>query len=276
LPNVVILSAPRKTRPFFLTAINIVILKTPREPETASRILSYQGILVMQFMQTQWKIRIACVAAMLSCATPAFAQYNGQPQYPNQQTMPQQQPMYAMPPQGGYAPQGMAAVMPQGGGVSPQGMQAPAQNLTIGQWFTRYDQIRHDAQMSPMERQQADNLMSKGLSILVPGDTKVATKQLLSTLVGRYQRACFQLKELPVIAPTQQLHTSYWNYFNTAGGLFSDYLRVQDNLFMTDPSGSPLAATLMQRKQSLEALEARCKQIDASARAQFGIPAYPF
>lgn len=240
----------------------------------------------MHFMQTQWKIRIACVATMLSCATPAFAQYNGQPQYPNQQPVPQQQPMYPTQPQGAYAPQGVPNGMATGmmqmqrlPATAPAGMQAPMQNqnLSIGQWFTRYDQIRHDAQMSPLERQQADQLMSKGLSILVPGDTKVATKQLLSMLVGRYQRATLQLKELPVIPPTQQLHTSYWNYFNTAGGLFADYLRVQDNLFLTDAaSGQPVAAGLMQRKASLEQLEAHCKQIDAAARAQFGIPAYPF
>jgi hypothetical protein len=234
----------------------------------------------MQLMQTQWKIRIACAAMLLSCATPAFAQYNGQPQYAPQQPMQpmQQQPMYAMPP-GGYVPQGMATGMAPrpAGGMAPVAMQAPGQNLTIGQWFTRYDQIRHDAQMSPAERQQADQLMSKGFSILVPGDTKLATKQLLSMLVGRYQRACVQLKELPMIGPTQQLQTHYFNYFNTAGGLFSDYLRVQDNLFLTDAtSGQPLAAGLLQRKQSLEALEAQCKQIDAAARQQFGIPAYPF
>lgn len=235
----------------------------------------------MQFMQTKWNIRIACVVTLLSCATPAFAQYNGQQPYVNPQLAPQQQPVYGMPQQTGYMPQAMpngmtTGMIPRSAGVANAGMQAPGQNLSIGQWFTRYDQIRHDAQMSPMERQQADQLMSRGLSILVPGDTKVATKQLLSALVGRYQRACVQLKELPVIGPTQQLHTSYWTYFNTAGSLFADYLRVQDNLFLTDPSGSPLAATLMQRKQSLEALEARCKQIDGGARAQFGIPAYPF
>jgi hypothetical protein len=230
----------------------------------------------MHFMQHLNTIGLSILLALT--ASPAFAQYP---------TQPQQQPVYGAPQQGYPVngmppmPNGMATGMtPRPFGAPPQTgapMRAPQQPISIGQWFTRYDQIRFDAQMSPQERQQADALMSRGLSILVPGDNKLATKQLLSTMVGRYQRACAQLKDLPQIAPTQQLQASYFNYFNTAGGLFGDYLRVQDNLFLTDATtGTPLAAGLLQRKQMLEALEAQCKQIDAGARQQFGIPAYRY
>ena len=228
----------------------------------------------MRLMQKLPNIAFALGAALL-LGSPAFAQYQPQPQYANQ-SLPGQPPSMPTQPYTGPVPQ--TAAMPPQQFMQPQAaMQAPAQGLTIGQWFTYYDQIRRDAQMNPNERQQADQLLSKGLSILVPGDTKLATKALLGSLVGRYQRACAQLRQLPQIPPTQQLHTTYFNYFNTAGNLFNDYLRVQDNLLASDAStGQPLAAGLIQRKQMLEALEGHCKQMDTAARAQFGIPPYQY
>jgi len=223
-------------------------------------------------MQKLPKIALTLSAAALF-ASPAFAQYQPQPQYANQGG--QAPPVYGMPTQP-YAPNA-SAMQPHPPLPQQAAMQVPAQGLTIGQWFSYYDQIRRDAQMNPTERQQADQLLSKGLSILVPGDTKLATKQLLASLVGRYQRACAQLRQLPQIPPTQQLHTSYFNYFTTAGNLFGDYLRVQDNLLASDAStGQPLAAGLIQRKQMLEGLEGQCKQMDAATRTQFGIPPYQY
>lgn len=195
--------------------------------------------------------------------TPAVAQYNG---YPNQESV-------AGAPYAPNAASGNAGPIMNGRPVNA-GMPA---SMTIPQWFAQYDQIRREAQMSPAERQQADTLMSQGLSILVPGERKIATKQLLGMMVGRYQRACAQLKSLPQIPPTQQLQYSYFNYFNTAGNLFADYIRVQDNLFLTDATtGQPLAAGLIQRKQMLEALEGQCKQMDAATRNQFGVPPYRY
>src|SRR5688572_7320312 len=83
----------------------------------------------------------------------------------------------------GYQPayQGQAPGMAVGGPqyappTGPMQGSPPSQGLTIGQWFGQYDQIRRQAQMSPAERQQADSLMSRGLSILVPGENKIATK----------------------------------------------------------------------------------------------------
>jgi hypothetical protein len=229
---------------------------------------------------------VMLAAALLSVGAPALAQY--QEQYPGQGAMPPSGYGRTMPaagyPQGMPMQQQFAGGPPpqvqqpgQFGGQQPQQMQAPSNGITVPQWFMRYDQIRREAQMSPVEKQQADSLMSRGLSILVPGENKIATKQLLGMMVGRYQRACAQLQALPQIQPTSQLHVSYFNYFNTAATLFNDYVRVQDNLFLTDATtGAPMAAGLLQRKQMLEMLEGRCKQMDAATRQQFGIPPYQY
>jgi hypothetical protein len=219
--------------------------------------------------------------------SPTSAQYNpgfaqpigssGQPQMPmNRPYQQSAQSLQPMPAQGmpGYAP--MPAGYPMYPGTEAQ-KAAASVNMPIGQWFSHYDQIRHQAQMSPAERQHADQLMSRGLSILVPGDEKQATKNLLNSLVARYQRACQELRALPQINQTANLHQSYFQYFAAAGQLFGDYVRVQDNIFVSDPStGKPLAAGLLQRKQMLEALEHQCKQLDAQTRAQYGMPPYPW
>jgi len=154
---------------------------------------------------------------------------------------------------------------------------APTSQMSVAQWFQNYDQIRHQAQMSPQERRRADALMSKGMSILMPGDEKEATRKLLISMVSRYKRACEQLKMLPQLSQTAYLHHAYYNYFSTAGQLFGDYLRVQNNLFVTDATtGQPVASSLIQRKQMLEGLEHQCKQVDLQTRGQFGVAPYPW
>lgn len=146
----------------------------------------------------------------------------------------------------------------------------------IAEWFGKYDQIRRQAQMNPQEKARANELLSKGLSIIIPGQEKETTRKLLSSLVSRYQTASEQMKLLPLYHETEQLHRGYYQYFSTAGALFADYLKVQGNILVPDASGNPLASTLMPRKQGLESLEQQVKALDGNLRARFGIPAYRY
>jgi hypothetical protein len=148
--------------------------------------------------------------------------------------------------------------------------------VSVQQWFQSYDAVRRQAQMTPQERAKADAMLSKGLSIIVPGPEKASTQQLLTKLVGQYRTACQQLERLPLLPPTEQLHRGYYQYFSEAQGLFSDYLKVQDDLFAVDQNGKPLAGKLVERKASLEALDERNKDMDAQLRQQFSIPAYRY
>jgi hypothetical protein len=153
----------------------------------------------------------------------------------------------------------------------------PTNNPRVQKWFHDYDVIRRQAQMTPNERQQADALLSQGLSIIVPGEQKIAARALLTKLVTQYQWACQQLKRLPMCQETANLHRGYYQYFDQARALFTDYLKVQDNLFVKDPNtGNALAGTLVPRKQDLEAIDQANKQLDAQLRQQFGIPAYRY
>jgi GH43 family beta-xylosidase len=112
------------------------------------------------------------------------------------------------------------------------------------------------------------------MSILTPGQDKVAARALLTRLVGKYARARAAMKQLPMLPETQKLHRGYYQYFSTAHDLFASYLTVQDNLFAQDENGQPVLAGLVERKQKLETLNNFIQDLDRQTRAQFGVPAY--
>lgn len=153
---------------------------------------------------------------------------------------------------------------------------APMGDNHVAMWFAKYDAIRRAAQMNPQERQRADNLMSKGLSIVVPGPEKAITGQLLVKLVNKNRFAADQMKGLPLYKETEQLHRGYYQYFATAQGLFADYLKVQTDILARDANGAMIAGGLMNRKQSLAALDENNKELDAQLRQQFNIPPYRY
>lgn len=254
------------------------------------------------------------LAIPMSTAVLAQQQDYGAPQgYGNANGQYQQQPQYYGNPQGAPmgAPMGGAGQYPQqsfGGAYGgSQGYQhapmqpngsAPAsypgygnmqaqgnappkkpsaqQSAQVYHWFLQYDEIRRRAQMNPIERQQADGLLARGFSILMPGQDKIAAKQLLTNLVSKYHNATQAIKALPVIPETKQLQLAYYQYFETAMNLFADYLKVQDNIFAVDSTGQAIAKQLLQRKMGLEGLEQSCKNLDGQVRQHFGVAAYQY
>lgn len=181
---------------------------------------------------------------------------------------------------GGYPPQqqGMPPNFGQPVNMMPnqQMQRAATDSDTLKQWFGNYDTIRRDAQMNPKERARADYFLSKPLAMVMPGDEKVETKKLLTSLVTRYNVAAEQMAKLPVLPETEQLRRGYFQYFMTARNLFLDYVKVQDNIFATDPAGNALAGTLMARKQQLEMLDNNNKMFDSQLRTRLGIAPFKY
>lgn len=154
---------------------------------------------------------------------------------------------------------------------------AEGQQNIVKVWFNNYDQIRRQAQLSPGERQKADQIMSRGLSIFMPGADKALAQNLLTELVNRYDVAAQQMAKLQIIPATEQLHRAYYQYFVQARGLFADYLKLQDDLLATDPNtGQPVASGLVERKENLAMLDQNNKMLDERLRQQFGIPPYQY
>ncbi len=153
---------------------------------------------------------------------------------------------------------------------------SPQQAARVFQWFLSYDEIRRRAQMNPIEKQQADGMLARGLGLIMPGHEKMQAKQMLGSLVIRYQTACQSLQQLQQLAETSRLQQAYFQYFSSAAELFSDYLKVQDNVFAVDRNGQSIAKRLMQRKGELENLEHSCKELDFILRQNYGVPQYQY
>ena len=130
--------------------------------------------------------------------------------------------------------------------------------------------------MTPQERAKADDLLSHGLQLFVPGEEKIVAHNLLTGLVSKYDTACNQLKALPFYPETSALHRQYFEYFKEAKDLFSDYLRVQNNLMVKDQQGKSVMAGLIERKANLENTEQQAKAMDNDTRNRFGIPPYRY
>ena len=147
----------------------------------------------------------------------------------------------------------------------------------IKSWFNFYDQIRRQAQLSPAERQRADQIMGRGLSIFMPGEDKILAQNLLVDLIKRYDIAAQQMAHLQIISATEQLHRAYYQYFIDAKKLFSDYLKLQNDLLATDPNtGQPVASGLVERKENLAMLDQNNKMLDEKLRQQYGIAPYQY
>jgi hypothetical protein len=152
-----------------------------------------------------------------------------------------------------------------------------SQQNPVRSWFNIYDQIRRQAQLSPAERQKADQIMGRGLSIFMPGTDKALAQNLLADLVRRYDVAAQQMASLQIMPATEQLHRAYYQYFVDAKSLFSDYLKLQDDLLATDPNtGQPVASGLVERKENLAMLDQNNKMLDEKLRQQYSIPTYQY
>lgn len=151
---------------------------------------------------------------------------------------------------------------------------ALAANPKVTDWFCKYTEIRHRAQMSPQEKEKSGQLMMQG--VIGAEEDKAAADVLLKKMVDRYTKALAEMDALTTPPETKKLHVGYKQYFTDARSIFSDYLKVQRNLFATDANGNAIMGGLPQRKAALEALDASNKELDAQLRKKYGVPAYPY
>lgn len=158
---------------------------------------------------------------------------------------------------------------------------ASAANPKVAAWFTQYDNIRREAQMSDVERERSRALMAQGMmanfnSSPEAVQEKQAAASLLSKMVQRYTKASAEMAALPHLGETRKLHEGYSRYFENARSLFADYLKIQGNFMARDAGGNPILGSLAQRKSDLETLDAANKDLDARLRDKFGIAPYAY
>jgi hypothetical protein len=133
-------------------------------------------------------------------------------------------------------------------------------------WRLRFG-AQASTDVAQRERAGPITYLSQGLSVFVPGPNKTQAQKLLTGLVDKYQVAIVKMKAMPLYPETEKLHRGYYQYFSDAKTLFSDYLRVQDNLMVKDEHGKGIMPQLMARKANLESLEMQIKQLDSQTCA---------
>src|SRR4030095_7958225 len=134
-------------------------------------------------------------------------------------------------------------------------------------WFERYDAIRRSAQMTPEERKIADGLLSKKITLLLPGFGRFAAQRLLKKMIDRYAAAANAMKELPTMPETRELHEGYTRYFSTSRALFHATLHTLNNPLHSKKE-------LQARKAEVAALDESLKTTDKQLRDTYNIPPY--
>lgn len=166
--------------------------------------------------------------------------------------------------------QGVSHVAP---GVAPNRIpvRVPSAESAVRQrviaWFTAYDRIRREAQMTPDERHRAHALMSDVLTGNL--SDKQAGRVLLAKMAGRYVRASAQLRALPMVPQTADLQKGYEKYFDTGRRVFDKYLNALDS---SAPQNALLEA--QQDKYQMGVLDITNKVLDRKLRKEFAIQPY--
>ncbi len=148
---------------------------------------------------------------------------------------------------------------------------APIAPVTVGQWFTNFDQIMRSNIITMQEKEQCDGLLAQAI---MPNFDKGAARNLLSGLSNRYVRASHLLDAMPKTAPTKQLYEGYTWYYAETAKLFQTYLKLIDNpmgLAATDESGQLLAPQLLQKKEQLIQVRQALIALDQKVRNENSI-----
>jgi hypothetical protein len=150
--------------------------------------------------------------------------------------------------------------------------QAPAPRLAhlpqkqrVQQWFTHFDRIRREAQMSPAEKATAIRLWATSFVTTGPQDTSDA-EQLLSSMVLRYEKAATELERLDRIPETRTLQQGYLTFFRKAHGNFKQYVTV-----LNKQSTRHAIDQMQQGRKQLAVIDVRNKNLDRKIRRQYGI-----
>ncbi|MBX9720935.1 MAG: hypothetical protein K2X81_06045 [Candidatus Obscuribacterales bacterium] len=155
---------------------------------------------------------------------------------------------------------------------------APMAAVSVGQWFTNFDQIMRSNIITMQEKEQCDGLL---VQAIMPNFDKASARNLLTGLSNRYMRGAQQLDAMAKMPQTKQLYEGYAWYYAETAKLFQTYLKLIDNpmgLAATDESGQLLAPQLVQKKdqliqvrQALIALDQKVRNENAIATPAIGM-----
>jgi hypothetical protein len=151
----------------------------------------------------------------------------------------------------------------------PKQPQPVPQNLSpqlrVHMWFTRFDDIRERAKMSPMEKANALRLWASSFATTSESDKEDA-RRLMSSLAQRYTRASAELSALKPIPETKQLQNGYAKFFAQAKANFQSYVTALDH-----QSTKSVLNKMSVGRQQLASIDVRNKSLDRHLRQRYGI-----
>jgi hypothetical protein len=167
-----------------------------------------------------------------------------------------------------FGPTSQAAMTPS---ILPSTQTQPSESAEkIADWFTKYDAIRRQAQMTPQEKMTSTKLMTQSFTG-VSTDEKAEGRILLSKMLTRYMIACDQLRGLSPPPQTAELQKGYQEYFTAGRAFFTKYLIAMDN----NQEGNAID-TLRADRSRMATIDMSNKALDKRLRARYGISPYQY
>ena len=152
----------------------------------------------------------------------------------------------------------------------PAHLQAPKfsnERLRVVAWFTKYDEIRHQAQMSIQEKVHAHKLIEG--AFVADGEERIQAEAILSNMINRYAVAANQMAGLPSLPETAELQKEYQDYFIAGRDLFTKYLQaVKDN------KHASFEEELKVGRRQLGIMDVSHKILDRKLRNRYDIASY--
>jgi hypothetical protein len=136
----------------------------------------------------------------------------------------------------------------------------------IADWFVKYDNIRHAAQMKPGEKSKAHQLVNAAVS--GTQQEKQQSQALLSSMTQRYDRAVKDLSALPYIPETAELQQQYLKYFKMGRDFFSSSLKQMSS------KDSLNLVQMQEGRRQLSIQSVQNKMLDKSLRSKYHIKPY--
>ena len=134
-------------------------------------------------------------------------------------------------------------------------------------WFSQYDEIRRNAEMSMSEKLRMHHFFGKGLTAFAP-DSSEPSEKLITQMIARYDTAYQAMQALTEVPETKDLQCGYTKFFKQAKELFEKYLEIERN---RKKVGFTEHLSLVDQKTALQNLDAKNKALDHSLRQKYSI-----
>lgn len=137
-------------------------------------------------------------------------------------------------------------------------------------WFSQYDQIRREAEMTMQQKFQAHSLFSKVAEGKKDALQNEKSEEFAQTMMDTYAGAASKIRNLPELAATVELQHGYEDFFMRSSKLFKNFISAKKKGNEKIASKEEVQA----KREELITLDKKIKALDAKLRLKFGVKAH--